>query len=136
MADDGFEMDNERLLARRGDCCGQAILNVLGGKIRATGFILNLSEFGCLIEPMRGSTPIIPGDVVEVRFSVWDRDFLVLGDVVRRNREGTAITITFTRISDRALETLKDLIAELTSHSNHNQDPRDNPSDGNVVSIR
>jgi PilZ domain len=136
MADDGFEMSNDRRVAPRVDCCGQAVISVLGGKIRATGFILNLSKFGCLIQLMRGSTPVILGDVVEVRFSVWDRDFLVLGDVVSHNRKRTAIAIKFSRMSIRAFETLKELIAELANPSKQDKNPCEYPRKDNVVSIR
>jgi hypothetical protein len=101
----------ERRASRRFPCEGQAEVIVLGGALRFTGHVQDLSATGC-----RVLTDVVfaleRGTQVEIALAVNKIQFRVAGGV-RSNHKVRGIGLEFMNVSKRCAGYIRDLIAEM-----------------------
>jgi len=101
----------ERRRALRHACEGTAEVSVLGGALRFTGRIRNLSATGCCV-----STDVVfsleRGTQVEILLTVDGVHFRVAGGV-RSNHKVRGVGLEFMGVSKRCAHLIQELIADL-----------------------
>ena len=107
------KLAKERRGSRRFECDGMAEVTALGGALRFSGKISNLSLTGCYVNT---DVPfdLERGTPVEISLGVGGLQFRV-GAGVRVLHRGTGVGLEFVNVSPRSGRYIKQLISELST---------------------
>ncbi len=113
----------ERRKARRFPCEGTAEVIVLGGALRFSGEVRDLSAAGCCLATEVAFT-LERGTQVEVTLVVSSVHFRVAAGVRTNSRTRGMVGLEFMNVSTRCSRLIQELIAELAAKAAH--DPAEN----------
>ena len=105
------QMESERRKSQRFGCQGTAEVIVLGGALRFTGQVQDLSAAGCCIVT-EALFSLERGTRVEVMMVVNGQHFRVAAGV-RAHHKTQGVGLEFVNVSARSARYIRDLIAEL-----------------------